>query len=888
MRKRFQLAAQILMLLFSSGWMLSQSAPQAKGADQDTGVRPYVPFGGANENINLTNGNVSLAIPLVHLKGRNGHDLSLSLYYNSKSWRFNGSYNPDTNSMGGTWTQDIAASVEPQWLHSYGNGWRLGIPSLSGTTNVDWVNSRCEGEAVVTMSDGSKYAFNNRYGCGSLGAPGTPIAIMDSEDGTGMQLDMTNSADSVLTMRNGTRMHFAGTYGLPTKIVDANGNKITFSEASGILTITDTLGRTVTVNESTPSVTYKDSAGTDRTIGFTTGNVSVNIFFYNPYPSTVSNPRIIAGNRSNSYTTVNLTGVSIPVDDSHNQSFTFSYNAFNELSKIVYPTGGYTAYTYAPYTQHLLTTDPSISGDLYADFREITQRAVCRNASGSCPSGEDITTYSPTMDGTANNQYMDVGDPLGNKTRHQFTMGVVPGDGTADDHGLSPREINVWYYLGTSTLLRTVHTDYDNSSSSIPVTYEWSLPTKITTTLNDVSPTLVKEEDLSYPTFSVKFLPYPTVVNPAPSPSPIYRSIDNVKTHLEYDWGSGAVGNLLRRTENEWVTTNPVNSLDYFSGPIRLLSLKAKTSIFPAATGTTPLASTRYTYDSYVSPYTLASTAATHHEDPLQPLARGNLTKVERASGSAWLATSNQFDDTGNIIRTKDPGMHETAFTYGEATWNETTCYSNLTADSFAYVTKVTNALNHTNSSRYNSCTGTVASVTDANSRTTSQTFDGIGRPLITSLADGGQVTNLYTDSSNKVTTTTKHSASADIITVTFYDGLGRPVLEELCEDATTSCTSPIKTDTTYDSMGRKSTVSNPYRTTADATYGFTEYRYDALGRVVRVLPPDAPRDSDINNIKTDYSGNKTTVTDQAGKQRVSYVDALGRLTRVEEPGVTP
>lgn len=41
--------------------------------------------------------------------------------------------------------------------------------------------------------------------------------------------------------------------------------------------------------------------------------------------------------------------------------------------------------------------------------------------------------------------------------------------------------------------------------------------------------------------------------------------------------------------------------------------------------------------------------------------------------------------------------------------------------------------------------------------------------------------------------------------------------------------------------------------------------------------------------MQTSYSGNQTTVTDEAGKQRTSQTDALGRLIAVwEDPGSSP
>jgi RHS repeat-associated protein len=106
------------------------------------------------------------------------------------------------------------------------------------------------------------------------------------------------------------------------------------------------------------------------------------------------------------------------------------------------------------------------------------------------------------------------------------------------------------------------------------------------------------------------------------------------------------------------------------------------------------------------------------------------------------------------------------------------------------------------------------------------------------------------------------------------YDGLGRVIQTQLESDPQ----GIVYTDTTYDGLGRKHTVSNPYRSTSDPTYGLTTFGYDGLSRVKTVTT------SDNAVVRTDYSGNQVTVTDQAGKPRRSLTDALGRLTRVDEP----
>ncbi|MBV8867310.1 MAG: RHS repeat protein, partial [Acidobacteriaceae bacterium] len=81
-------------------------------------------------------------------------------------------------------------------------------------------------------------------------------------------------------------------------------------------------------------------------------------------------------------------------------------------------------------------------------------------------------------------------------------------------------------------------------------------------------------------------------------------------------------------------------------------------------------------------------------------------------------------------------------------------------------------------------------------------------------------------------------------------------------------------------------TCTRPSRYTNGTSDGLgyaTNYSYDALGRTTQVKTADGAVAS------TSYSGNVTTVTDQAGNQRSSNTDARGRLTQVvEDPGSSP
>jgi RHS repeat-associated protein len=111
------------------------------------------------------------------------------------------------------------------------------------------------------------------------------------------------------------------------------------------------------------------------------------------------------------------------------------------------------------------------------------------------------------------------------------------------------------------------------------------------------------------------------------------------------------------------------------------------------------------------------------------------------------------------------------------------------------------------------------------------------------------------------------------------FDGYGRQTKSRLASDPS-GTTYQL---TAYDSLGRESQVFNPTRCNppgtncGEATWGYTTYSYDALGRTTTVTSQDGGVSTST------FNGNAVTVSDQAGKKRKTVSDALGRLTKVFE-----
>lgn len=269
--------------------------------------------------------------------------------------------------------------------------------------------------------------------------------------------------------------------------------------------------------------------------------------------------------------------------------------------------------------------------------------------------------------------------------------------------------------------------------------------------------------------------------------------------------------------------------------------------------------------------------------------ARGNLTTVNRWNNvtNSSFTTTNQYDDTGNVLQITDPLGNLTTYSYLDL-WNNTKCALASGSDTLAFRTKVTNALNQSTSATYNSCAGTLASSTDLNGNVTSHTYDGLARVVQTNYPDGGQTTVCYTDEGG--TTCSESAPPLQIVTQTLInpatksetatlDGYGRVTETALTSDPD-GTTYKV---TAYDSDGRVGTDYNPTRCATpttncgETTWGYTTFTYDGLGRLTLKTQPDGSKTT------ATYAENCSTVTDEAGKARESCSDALGRLTQVFE-----
>lgn len=253
----------------------------------------------------------------------------------------------------------------------------------------------------------------------------------------------------------------------------------------------------------------------------------------------------------------------------------------------------------------------------------------------------------------------------------------------------------------------------------------------------------------------------------------------------------------------------------------------------------------------------------------------GNLTKQEM-----WKDSTNYVD----IEKTYNT-------TYGIVTQekdqrDKTTDYS---YDSYyLYPTTVTNALSQATAYTYDYSLGKPKTTTDPNSRVYEKIYDGLGRVLTEKQPDLASPTTLvnkttyaYTDTSGavKVIKTDYLDGSTDVVTYTYYDGLGRPIqTRKEMESGNYAVADMIynnrgllyKESLPYSSIGTSKTI-----TTTDADL-LTVYTYDPIARVTSVV-------NTVGTTSNAYDDWKTTVTDPRSKVKNFYSDAYGNLVKVEE-----
>ncbi len=233
---------------------------------------------------------------------------------------------------------------------------------------------------------------------------------------------------------------------------------------------------------------------------------------------------------------------------------------------------------------------------------------------------------------------------------------------------------------------------------------------------------------------------------------------------------------------------------------------------------------------------------------------------------NTFLSTTYGYDIAGNVLSKVDPKNNRTTLSYADPN------------NTYAHATSVQNALQQTTTMQYEFWSGKLAQVTDPNGVSANYFYNDPLERLTEAIRAAGTAAETRTSYAYPNPTTVVQAADQSspgdgiLKTQTLYDGLGRSVEMDTYESASQY----IATTQTYDALGRLASTTNPSRQGDGLNYS-TIYLYDALGRTIQVQTADGSATTNS------YWGTYTTITDPAGKARVTATDALGRIIAVWE-----
>ncbi len=877
LRALFIIAAACLMWCLMAAPASAQSL-QYTSKSADLALR-------SDLKVNPSTHGLELQILLASYPGRAGSGLPVSLSYSSKLWRVKyGFYNPQTQQTGvmvlysehaaAGWTSslgfpafDVKQPGEDEFYDNYG----------SPTIGCQVSNCYFVDRLMLRMPDGSGHEL--RSGDQPLSGSSPPPLPDELYSVDGSHLRYKRSTKE-LFLPDGSR--YILTSSTSGQYIDRNGNTLTYANGQW----TDTLGRAI---PGLPLGNFGDQSYSLPGMG----GVPVNYIFK---WRNLGDAGVLASGQQLSYITNQgcsgaptspplFGGGSLCIANNYlfnpivlhqivlpnEQVYTFNYNAYGEITKVTYPTGGYERYQYGGVDTASWAGDPYSQGN-----RGVVSRIVSASGTGT----DEVTwQYDSGSGGSISfDQYLlSQTAPDGTRTeRLMYRDGTgASGFGYSSNGARAGMPYEERVYSAAGVMLRRKLTEWDWTGSSATHQYaqdatrdarvEREVEILLDTGGSALAATTTYEYDADLNVIATKKYGYVSVAQ-ATAQSGVITAFTQL-------------GTLLRTDEATYLVNDP--AIDPTTRAAyrarQLLSLPTSTRV-KDTTGTI-IAKTATSYDE--TAYPLLTYASVLNWTNPQTSVRGLATTTSAwvNSTNTWVSTHAQYDQCGSPRKSWDANGNLSQVTYSSTyKYAYPTSTTSPDPDGAGPVTPLTT------STVYDLTSGNVTSQTDPNGRVTTTeyaTTDAIGSPnpfqrvTKVNLPDGGWTAYGYSDEPGDLCVLTRMAldASRSREARKYFDGLGRAWRSVLVEGATS-----VYTDTQYDSMGRVWKISNPYRT--GQTSLWTTTTYDALGRVMTVKMPDNAQ------VTTSYSGNRVLVKDQAGKERLSQTDALGRLTEVWE--VTP
>jgi YD repeat-containing protein len=723
-------------------------------------------------------------------------------------------------------------------------------------------------------------------------------------------------------------------------VEDRNGNKLTISYPDGFHVIyTDQLGRTTTLQWDDPlgtRLTDPDNPGVILAVLVTLPAAGGGVHYYKIKTDVMNanyrgdiDPALPVFNGNSEFTSVGtalftggtdagldyidgkpvLTQLILP----DNRALTFKYNEYGEVAEVQLPTGGKVQYDYQAVLLDTTTGAGLPVGNTLVpeavapgggNVRAVDRAVITRRTypDGSTLEGTWTYIYKAQQNGALTTGDTEVKCSSGGQTlldefhffkaAQRFVTSVSGGgvDGTG-------------YSLWSTGLERRTERRGSNGITVVGASeQDWSQRAAVSwsgsyATQQIANDNRVDEERRILDDGSTS------------RSHTMYDQFNNPTRVDEYDFDDS----LKRYTTTSYIAGSPywgsgVNSRN-------MVRVPAQQSVFDGSTSG-ELARTTYEYDNYtadannnnqlLTSYTDFASIPGHTSSYDENFTvRGNLTRVtRRVSSSLSLDSYTRYDVLGNVVSVKDPKGKVATIDYLDDFGTGSSPGSNTAGHStYSLPTKIESPppnqgeSKHTAYSQYDFSTGLLTGFKDRNGIITQNIYnDPFDRPKQIIAAVGTSAENhtaIYyapavvfgVNLTNNDALTAKDQAGIDdgnLRSWTKTDGFGRTfeswthAPQELDQGNPVSGDIVVKAN--YDGMGRTRQTSNPFRpalSTESAQYTTTEY--DRAGRVITVTTPDNAV------VSTAYDGPRVLVKDQAGKERLSKTDGLGRLTDVWE-----
>ncbi|MCD9189175.1 MAG: hypothetical protein LUM44_22355 [Pyrinomonadaceae bacterium] len=945
MKIRYYFAAVLILAFTGALNILATVSPQHTENTKNTPDQTLR----SNARINPSTLALEFSIPIADFPGRAGMNMPLVFNYSSKLWRFEligGGQTPIANyttnvpryaeKSAAGWTSSFGTAQIESYEETYDcNGNPLGeapvrIPppySQGQYPNGEEPPPGNCGNGIfymnrlrVKLPDGSSIELRkddaiHDHALEPVDWTGSYLAT----DGSRTRMELTASG-GILYLPDGSRYHFGSDH-IGNLYEDRHGNRISFNSTTR--TWIDTLGRSFISPLPLNLAAQEQTAGTQSFSipGLTgTSQRQYQLIWKNLGDTGVlldpTEQLTYAGNQLCPATTSNggglfIGGLETRICESeffnpvvlrelilpNGSKYKFQYNRYGEITKIEYPTGASEKFEFGQV--------PTLS--YRRDFvQDASNRGVLKRWVKENPNATELYwKYEPIKETnrlrirttapdnqTITEQYIESNwshDFPNTKTKWGF------------DNPAAGRPYDERVYSGTTLRSRKL-TEYE-TSGPLPggvasATRDARVKQQISVVFEPANP------DWALVTLNVNT--YDT------NGSPDLRAFSamNLKSSVQYGYilvpaesaKSETIGQLAYRfngitpelkTETDYKYDTP-NVPQYVSATNSVLGLVSEVRTIKPSTNTV-VARSQIDYDEglYVEGATVTTAPGWLNRNNIYkglPTTSRNWSDV---AANQYITTHVSYDQFGNPKKNWDGRGN-----FSEIQYTDNYADGNNSRDTYALPTKTISysGANGTgtvfeSSVKYDFNTGLPRFVTDPNNQTLETKYeDPLLRPTKVIAPNGQQtITEYGTPDTNgqlpanqrflKVKTQIDETKWNE--GYTWFDGLGRTVRSQ-----SVASDGDVFVDTQYDIMGRPWKTTNPYRN-GETVYE-TENFYDEIGRPVKVKTPDQAEVETFYSLATSGQniGTVVTVEDQANKQRRSITNALGQLTRVDEPDV--